>query len=114
MAWSHCNPPSCFSLGSYASVASYMANLGQRFTREDQITRLVSFADSQTGLFGSADATLRSIVRTAQYELYWDTQYLSEIAAILDEKVKGEATRLSFGLSVIIITCCVLINTIFN
>lgn len=89
-------------MGSYGSLASYISGLGARFTRDEQIAALTSFADQQTALFGSSDATLRSAVRTAQYELFWDSKYLATIASIVDTKVNGGAVAVSCISSVLI------------
>lgn len=99
-------------MGSYGSLASYISNLGQRITRVEQVTALTSFADSQKTLFGSSDATLRSTVRTAQYELFWDTKYLPTIASIVDEKVNGGAAGISVGVSAILIAFGVILNSL--
>lgn len=99
-------------MGSYTTVASYVSNLGQRFTKVDQVNALIAFADAQTGLFGSADAALRSTVNTANYELYWDSKNLATIASIINEKVNGGALSVSIGLSAILVACGVLLHNI--
>lgn len=97
------------SLGTYASLAAYFSNFGTRITSLEQIAAMTSFADKNTGLFGTSDATLRSIMRTAQYELYWDSKYLSNITSIVNKKVNGGAVgappigRLAVGLSVFLL-----------
>lgn len=100
-----------YSLGSYGSLASYFTGLAARFTRDEQVSQLTSFADKQTTLFGSSDATLRTAVRNAQYELFWDSKYLSTIASILDEKVDGGAMAVSC-VSTVLIAFGVLLNYI--
>lgn len=74
---------------------------------------LVSFADAQTGLFGSADATLRSAVRTAQYELFWDSEHLTNIVSIVDKKVNGGAASPVASISLLVVACGLLTKALF-
>ena len=49
---------------------------------------------------------------TAQYELYWDSQYLATVASIVDKKVKGGAFGMSMGVSAVLVACGVLLNSL--
>lgn len=100
-------------MGSYATLASYISGIATRFTRDEQIAALSSFADEQTGLFGSSDVTLRTAIATAQYELYWDSKHLDTIASIVDKKVNGGAVAISC-VSTILIAFGLLLNFIFQ
>lgn len=93
-------------------IASYLSSLGARMTSEKQVAALTAFAEAQKGLFGSSDATLQSTVGTAQYELYWDSQYLATVASIVDKKVKGGAIGMSMGVSAVLVACGVLLNSL--
>lgn len=99
-------------MGSYGSLASYISGFVGRFTRQDQILALTSFADQNRELFGSSDATLRSAIEAAEYELYWDSQHLPIISAVIDKKVNGGASSL-IAFNVIIICLGVIANLLF-
>lgn len=79
-------------MGSYGSLASYVAGLAARFTRIEQLNALNALADEQSALYGASVSTLRNAVRTAEYEFYWDSQHLATVASIVDQKVKGGAS----------------------
>lgn len=103
-----------FSLGSYSSLASYVSNVGSRITTADQVASLKSFADENVALFGSSDSTLRSVIKSAEYELFWDASHLPAISSILNEKVGDGASVLSIGLSSFLVGLGVLLNFIFR
>lgn len=100
-------------MGSYGSLASYIAGLASRFTRNEQLVALTALADEQTELFGSSVSTLRSGVRTAEYELYWDSQHLAEVAAVIDEKVNGGASVPAAAMSFVFVCFGVIANFLF-
>ena len=104
-------PPFLCSLGSYSSLANYVSGLAALITREDQLKEVEGFIAT----FGAdAQVTLENAVKSVQYALYWDTKYLAQIVSIVEEKSKGGAATVTLGLTAVLVSCAVAVNSVLR